>query len=156
MIFPRAPVWTQVASIFDGLNIAYVYIWLSKKHRIVYVGQTNSARGTLGRARNHVGKLGTLRMRFEGETGERLETAEDLILASYALPQEPEYIGVETSYREAVEYLVQANLVIARGSLSPTFKLISKVRYTDRASSAFIQRYALEIVSDFSTRYPRY
>lgn len=156
MIFPRAPIWTHISSMFDGFNIAYVYIWFSKKYRVIYVGQTNSIRGTLGRARNHIGKFGTLRYRFEDEIGERLEAADDLVLASYALPQEPEYIGLETSYREAIEYLVQSDLLMARGTFIPSFKLISKVRYTDRASDAFIKRYAFEIVADFTARYPRY
>lgn len=156
MIFPRAPIWTYISSTFDGFNIAYVYIWFSKKYRVVYVGQTNSIRGTFGRARNHIGKRGTLRYRFEDEIGEKLEAADDLVLASYALPQEPEYIGVETSYREAIEYLVQVNLLMTRGTFIPSFKLISKVRYSDRATNALIKNYAIEIVADFAANYLTY
>lgn len=155
MTFPAPPVWTNVSSIFDGVNSAYVYIWISKKYRLVYVGQTNALRGTLGRARNHIGKHGTLRLRFESTVGEKLEVADDLILASYTLPRQREYLGLESSYREAIEYLVQKGLVVARTGVSPTYKLISKVRYTDRASDVVVREYAREIVNDFKANYSR-
>ena len=155
MTFPTPPVWTNVSSIFDGVNSAYIYIWISKKYRLVYVGQTNALRGTLGRARNHIGKHGTLRFRFESTVGEKLEVADDLILASYTLPRLREYLGLESSYREAIEYLVQKGLLVARTGVTPSYKLISKVRYTDRASDVFVRDYAREIVNDFKVNYSR-
>jgi hypothetical protein len=147
------PIWSLISSSFDGLGKAYIYLWISKKWRVIYVGQTNEKQGSFGRAYSHIQAQGTFRKRFEEELGIRIEEADDLILVSYPLPQQPEYIGVESSYREAVEYLVQIKLRDIRGSVEPKFKLISKVRYTDRASNLMTEELANEIVKDFKENY---
>jgi hypothetical protein len=110
------PIISHVSNCFDGVSKAYIYIWYSKKWRVVYVGQTNDIRGTLGRAISHVQENGTLRMRFEDTVGEALELADDLIMISFPLPSEREFISLETSYREAVEFLVQTELQKIRGN----------------------------------------
>ena len=149
----RVPIWTFISNCFDGAGTAYVYLWISKKWRVVYVGQTNNAIGTIGRAYGHLGSGGTLRYLFEDVVGVRLEEADDLFLVSYALPQEAEYIGEESSYREAIEYLVLYKLTFIRGQLEPTFKLISGNRYSSRASIPRVERYAEAIVNDFQANY---
>ncbi len=149
----KSPIWTFISSSFNGNSLAYVYLWISKKWKVVYVGQTNDMKGTLGRALAHVGVNGTLRTRFENEVGVKLEEANDLLLVSYPLPQSPEYIGIESSYREAIEYHVQAKLSDIRGNVNPRFKLISQVRYTARASNLIFEKYADEIVADFQEKY---
>jgi len=147
---------TNISTIFDGINTAYIYIWLSKNWKAVYVGQTNDVKGTLGRACGHVAADGSLRRNFETEIGIPLEQADDLLLISYSLPQTPEYLSLETSYREAVEYLVQVKLLQIRGKLSPPFRLISKVRPNDRVIDVSINEYAEAIVEDFRQDYSFY
>ena len=154
MSLVRTPIWTYISTCFDGAGTAYVYLWISKKWQVVYVGQTNNVIGTIGRACGHLVPGGTLRYRFEEEVGVRLEEADDLFLVSYALPQEPEYTGEESSYREAIEYQVLYKLTFIRGQLRPTFKLISENRYNGRAANPLIEKYAEAIVSDFQTNYP--
>lgn len=144
---------TNISNIFDGINTAYIYLWLSKNWRVVYVGQTNDVKGTLGRACGHVATDGSLRRNFENEIGIPLEQADDLLLISYSLPKSPEYLSLETSYREAVEYLVQVKLFQIRGNLSPPFRLISKVRPNDRVTEISINEYANAIVEDFQQSY---
>lgn len=95
-------------------------------------------------------------MRFEEEVGIKLEAADDLILVSYPLPKEPEYTSEESSYREAIEYLVQIGLRDIRGKVKPRFRLISNVRTVERSSSAFLKRYADEIVENFLEVYPKF
>lgn len=148
------PILSFVSSCFDGSTTAYLYLWISKKWKVIYVGQTNERRGSFGRAYSHVQDKGTFRQRFEEEVGINLEEANDLVLVSYPLPQKAEYIGVESSYREAVEYLVQIKLREIRGNLEPRFNLISKVRYSDRASSLLVKQYAQQIVQHFEYNYP--
>lgn len=150
----RNPIWSFISNCFEGAGIAYIYLWVSKKWQIVYVGQTNNAIGTIGRAYGHLGENGTLRCRFEDLVGVRLEEADDLFLISYALPQEPEYVGEESSYREAVEYQVLYKLTLLRGHMTPTFKLISENRYSVRAAYPVIEKYAECIVRDFQAKYP--
>jgi hypothetical protein len=147
------PIWTYVSNSFDGNNKAYIYIWLSKLWQVLYIGQTNDASGTLSRAVSHVQANGTFRQRFENKTGVRLEKAKDLVLISFLLPQENEYLSIESSYREAVEYLVQLEMHDIRGSLEPSYKIISNVRYNDRAAYSATQKIAKQIILDFQDTY---
>jgi hypothetical protein len=137
---------------FDSRR-AYIYVWFSKMHRVAYVGQTNGARGSLGRAAAHVASAGAFRLRFEEEIGLTLERADDLMLVSYPLPKKAKFTGTESSYREGVEYAVQRGLHDARRTLTPRFKLISNVRYSERASLKSVRSYADQIVNHFQTTY---
>ena len=149
------PIWSLVSSAFDGTT-AFIYLWISKRWRVIYVGQTNDRRGSFGRAFSHLRDNGTFRMRFEEEVGIRLEAADDLILVSYPLPKEPEYTSEESSYREAIEYLVQIGLRDVRGEVQPKFSLISNVRTVGRSSNSFLKKYADEIVKNFLEIYPNF
>ena len=147
---------TALGKIFDGGSTAFVYTWVSKQWKMVYVGQTNDSRGTLGRARAHVGSAGTLRKRFEEEVGINLESAADLVLFSFPLPQRPEYTSEESSYREAIEYLVQVGLYELRLKLEPPPKIISVIRCIPaRVSEVPIRRRAKQILEIFHTQYDR-
>lgn len=146
-------IWSQIYSCFNGYKQAYIYLWISKKFQVIYVGQTNEKRGTFGRGYSHTQSKGTLRKRFEEEVGLKLEKADDFILVSYPLPQKREYYSAESSYREAVEYVVQTKLRDIRGNVEPNFNLISKVRYNDRVSEKNVQYYAQAIIDDFQKNY---
>jgi hypothetical protein len=143
---------SNLACTYDR-SFAYIYIWFSKTWKIVYVGQTNGHKGTLGRAFEHVSEGGTLRKRFEEKTGLSLEASKDLYLLSYPLPQKKEYISIESSYRLAIEYYVQINLRKYRGSMDPIFDVISKVVYTDVGSNFSVQNIANDITKKFIATY---
>lgn len=147
------PIISNISHCYDGQDKAYIYIWYSKQYKVLYIGQTNDANGTLGRAISHIKKNGTLRVRFEDHTGENLEKAEDLTLISFRLPQSQEFISIETSYREAVEYLVQSKLQKIRGTLNPVLKVISNVRYSDRIAEPLVKKVAEYIIDCFITSY---
>ncbi|MBD3883281.1 hypothetical protein IFO70_16055 [Phormidium tenue FACHB-886] len=149
------PIWSFISSAFDGTS-AFVYLWISKKWRVIYVGQTNDRKGSFGRAFSHIQDNGTLRTRFEEQVGTKLEAADDLILVSYPLPKEPEYTSEESSYREAIEYLVQIGLRDVRGEVKPKFNLISNVRTVERTSNPSLKRYADKIVKNFLEVYPKF
>jgi hypothetical protein len=144
---------TFISSIFNGQNQSYIYIWVSKTEKLVYVGQTNEKFGTLGRGYSHIQTSGTLRCRCEERVGLSLEQIEDLNLFSYPLPNEPEYISIESSYRLAVEYLVQSKLYEKRKELSPTFQIISNISTNERTSNSKVMKIADSIVEDFITNY---
>lgn len=123
------------------------------RFKILYVGQTNDSYGTLRRAMAHIHKQGTLRKRFEEHTGDILERADDLTLVSFRLPQIQKCISIETSYREAVEYLVQSSIQKIRGKLKPVVKVISNVRYSDRVTEPSVSKFAEHIIQKFVNAY---
>ncbi|MDQ2771301.1 MAG: hypothetical protein M3Y54_12465 [Bacteroidota bacterium] len=144
---------THVANIFNGRDRAYIYIWLSKQARAVYVGQTAGSTGSLGRGHAHFRTQGQLRRRMDQKLGVDPEDFDDFLLTSYLLPVSQEFIGPESSYREAVEYLVQSNLQQLRGGVRPGFRIISWVRSNDRTSDLGVQLLAQDIVADFLMSY---
>lgn len=145
---------TNISTIFKGSNSSYIYIWVSKKTKIVYVGMTNARIGTLGRAGQHLDSRGTLRTNFDRVKGYSIDYTSDLILLSYRLPQNKVFITVEKSYREGVEYLVQKELLKLRGILSPTFDIISWVRISPRINNGIVKKIADDIVVSFINVYP--
>jgi hypothetical protein len=149
---PQA-VRTQVADIFNGLDRSYVYIWLSKAAQAVYVGQTAGRSGSFGRGYAHFCPRGQLRRRLDRKLGVAPEDFDDFLLTSYLLPPGQEFIGPESSYREAVEYLVQTNLQLLRGGVMPGFRIISWVRANDRTSDLNVQLLAQQIADDFIQYY---
>lgn len=144
---------TVIKNCFDGHNQSFIYIWLSKNEQIVYVGMTNSFNGSIGRAGSHFSKQGSLRKRFLDKKGYYINITEDLLMYSFPLPQKKIYTSKEKSYREAIEYNVQKNLIINRSSVKPSFDVISWVRSSPRTSNLEVVKISNKIVSDFLKDY---
>lgn len=142
---------TKIETIFDGNRKSYIYIWFSKVHRVIYIGMTNQRVGTLGRAKEHFqpNPIGTLRKRFYENRGYDIENVEDFTLFSFELPSERMFFSEETSYREAVEFLVQDKIRKESINFFPSIQIISKVRPNDRTSNKRIIRLANKIFNKF-------
>lgn len=134
-------------------DTAYIYIWVMKSCQAVYIGQTNCRYGVLGRAGQHVLPQGTLRQRLE-EWGYDLDRVDDSILLSFPLPREPRFLGVDSAYREAVEYHVQVKLQKERVKCFPPFCIISHVSCTYPIEYTSIEMIADQIVLQFIAVYP--
>ena len=145
---------TLVSSIFVGAGRSYIYIWVSKNYGTLYVGMTNDQVGTLGRAHAHLGNKGTLRKRFNEKHGLNIDITDDLKLLTFVLPNDRKFITVEKSYREAVEYLVQKELLTLCGFLSPPMDVVSWVRASPRTGNSQVIKLAQEIVQKFIANYP--
>lgn len=135
--------------IFDN-SYAYIYIWFSKQYKVVYIGMTNNRVGTLGRASQHLDTNGTFRRRFEDYHGCSINFSEDLTMFSFLLPQEKYFTTLEKSYREAVEYLVQKELLTKKTLLNYPFEIVSWVRESPRISNSVVQNVAKQIVHEFT------
>lgn len=144
---------SYVANIFDSSS-AYIYVWISKSHGVVYVGQTSGDGGVIGRAAAHVRVRGTLRERFFCSLGVLLEDAKDWYIISFPLPKEKKYTGAESSYRNAVEYLVQTKLNEIRGGMKPPFRIISNICYSDHCSDPRVIKLANNVVEWLIENYP--
>jgi len=143
---------TYVSNIFDNQR-AYIYIWFTRNYKSVYVGQTNSECGTLGRAYAHLKNHGTLRERFYDAEGMPIEVIDDLYLTSFKLPKKKKYTSVESSFRLAVEYLVQVKLNEVRSTTKPNFRIISNVTYTDYCSDKEVIRISDNIIKSFLSEF---
>lgn len=145
---------TNVRSAHNGIGLAYIYIWVSKSTSVLYVGMTNNEAGPIGRANGHFIRNGSFRKRFDQYRGYGIENISDLILISFPLPKELKYISVESSYRESVEYLVQKELQVMRGSLSPSFDVVSwHDRFPKRTGNSEVISIANGIVDSFKSIY---
>ncbi len=143
-----------ISNVFDGSR-AYIYVWVSKRWRVLYVGQTNDPAGTLGRAYGHVQPDGALRKRFYETIALPLEHADDLVLLSYPMPARPEYQSRASSYRLAVEYLVQTAMWEVRTRVAPSFTVISAVTTNARTRDAEVRSLAKDVIDAFETAYPQ-
>ncbi len=145
---------TNVYNIHNGIDTAYIYIWVSKSSSLIYIGMTNNSSGPIGRAHGHFNSTGTFRKRFLQEKGIGIENVQDMILLSFPLPKKRLYISEENSYRESVEYLVMKELQLSKGSLIPNYKIVSwHDRFPRRTSNSEVKRIANDIVSEFTRNY---
>lgn len=145
---------TNIYNIHNGIDTAYIYIWVSKLYSVLYIGMTNNSCGPLGRAQGHFNSTGTFRKRFLQERGIGIEHVKDMILLSFALPKKRQYITEESSYRESVEYLVMKDLQLSRGVLSPSYDIVSwHDRFPRRTTNSEVKRVAADIVNKFTVAY---
>jgi hypothetical protein len=145
---------TNVYNAHNGIDTAYVYIWISKSYKVIYIGMTNNSSGPIGRAQGHFNSKGTFRKRFLQERGLGIEKALDMILLSFPLPKKRLYISEENSYRESVEYLVMKELQLRRGTLTPSYDIISwHDRFPRRTRNSEVRKIAIDIVTAFSSSY---
>jgi hypothetical protein len=142
-----------ISTIHDGKSKAYIYIWVSKVEKLVYVGQTNERNGSFGRGYSHIQSNGTLRIRCFERVGIDIEMVSDLTLFSYLLPENAEFISTESAFRLAVEYLVQSKLYMERKQVYPVFQIISNISTTGHTSNSQVKDIASEIVKDFIDGY---
>ncbi len=144
---------TFISTIFNGKSQSYIYILVSKVEKLVCVGQTNDKSGSFGRGYSHVQSAGTLRNRCAERIGLGLEQISDLHLFSYPLPPEAEFISCESSFRLAVEYLVQSKLYKRRNEVSPAFQIISNIATNERTNNGRVKKIADSIVEHFIENY---
>ncbi|HAA13153.1 MAG TPA: hypothetical protein DCE41_16270 [Cytophagales bacterium] len=149
------PIETPFSTIFIGFEQAYIYVWVSLEYKFMYVGMTNSRVGTLGRANQHLDMRGTLRERFLMEFGLDIDTVSDLRLYSFPLPKSYLFFSVESTYREAVEYLVQKQLLEMISQLSVKYSIISRVRSNERTRNSRIRNLANEIIIQLIKNLPQ-
>ena len=145
---------SRIYNIHNGVDTSYIYIWISKLYSVVYIGMTNNSSGPIGRAQGHFNSKGTFRKRFLQERGIGIERVQDMILLSFPLPKKMLYTTRESSYRESVEYLVMKNLQIIRGTLNPSYDIVSwHDRTPRRTSNSEVIKIANQIVTQFESAY---
>lgn len=146
---------------YNGKKEAYIYIWFSKKYKLVYVGETNNKYGVLGRGIQHLKnegeedseeEKGTLYKRVY-EKGYDIYEINDFMLLSYSLPREKRFLTKESSWRISVEFLVQHMLIEKRINVKQPYQLISSVQPGQFIDVKYANEIAESIVDDFLSIY---
>lgn len=119
----------QLGRILAGHDLAYIYVAVSKRNHVMYVGQTNQCGGPLRRFGQHIGSgaNATFRHNLWKYDGTDIEDLDDLELYALALPNEPPYISMDRSCREGVEYLLQKRLQSEGARWKPYFDVVSEI-----------------------------
>lgn len=104
-----------------------IYCLISDEIRCLYIGQTNSKLGVLGRFSQHLsaGESNTFRQRIMAAFDCHLYEVDNVRGTYFSLPKQPKFMSTATEYREAVEALVQ-NRIMQTASKSK-YAVISRV-----------------------------
>lgn len=135
---------------------AYIYCGYSKKVGVAYIGMTVGRNGIFGRWGDHLGRAlekSSFRRRLHDFDDSAWSRMDDLIIFWADMGQADEFLTLETSHREGVEYLVQRQLrtVLARGK--PPLTVISKVRSNRTVQLPLVQSSANEVVGRFQVHF---
>lgn len=151
----------QVNNLFHCRNKSFIYFIFSRKYKICYVGQTANDLGPIARLVQHLkgadsgdADKGTFNKRLYDAIGFSFISVPDLEIYFHALPDQRIYWSAETTYRNAVEYLVQMNLLALVKRIPgvddlPLMRFISKVSPTAAANELVIHEVAKNIVAKF-------
>lgn len=135
----------------------YIYVAFSQTEHIVYVGQTIGKEGVIGRWVQHLSSRGN--SSFQRRLADHDETAfsrlRDLTVFYWDLGDAARFQTVETTDREAVEYLTSVKLRRLGGLVQPYFRVISTVRPNRAIEDALIQDTAARITHEFRERYSK-
>lgn len=139
---------------FIGSRRGIVYIGCSRSASVAYIGQTAGQTGVLGRWAHHLSSsTSSFWRRIEERGGCEPGAIEDLAVFASGLGVEPHWNGVESSHREAVEYLVQVRLQAVCGDLDPFLRIISHVRPNLTCQLPFVRTRAEAIAAEFVAWY---
>lgn len=133
----------------------YVYIGFSRSVHVAYVGQTLDRRGFMGRWTDHLSRRekSSFYCRLAEYDEDAFDRIEDFRILAWDLGDNPSFGTLETTHREAVEYLVQKHLWGFCGELDPWLKPISVVRTSLEVERPFVRSKATEISEGFRDFY---
>ena len=116
---------------------------------------TLDRRGILGRWSDHLSRdanESSFRRRLEQRDEDVWARLSDLKILWSALESKPEFLSVETSYREGVEYLVQRRLRSEVFGANLPYRIVSQVRSNRTVSLALVQTSADHVLAYFKGR----
>lgn len=133
-----------------------MYCGYSKKVGAAYIGMTVGRNGIFGRWGDHLGRA-LEKSSFQRRLHEFDDSAwgrmNDLVIFWAEMGEEEQFLTVETSHREAVEYLVQRQLRIALAQGKPPLTVISKVRSNRTVQLPLVQRAAERVIGHFKEHF---
>lgn len=145
--------------VFGSSNVCkpggFLYIACDLSEGIVYVGQTASQTGVLGRWLEHFRASNAgFRRRLAEWDEDALDRLSGLVVVYWLLGQGREFAGLESSYREGVEYLVQVGMHRLCAELKAPLRVLSTVRTNTTVQQAVVIEAATRVLDCVRTEYP--
>jgi hypothetical protein len=135
---------------------AYIYCGYSRKVGVAYVGMTIGRRGVLGRWADHLSRdidSSSFRRRLYNWDESAWSRLDDLVIFWADIGDAPEFLTLETSHRESVEYLVQREIrSIVAGGMFP-LRVISVVRPNYTVDLPIVRDAAKFVLNAFRQHY---
>ncbi|MFJ2342400.1 hypothetical protein [Streptomyces antimycoticus] len=135
---------------------AYIYCGYSLEVGVAYIGMTVAQNGIFGRWGDHLGRA-LERSSFKRRLHEYDELAwgkiDDLVIFWADMGSRGDFLTVETTHREAVEYLVQRELRLLLARSKPPLAVISKVRSNRAVKLSFVQESASRVIELFELHF---
>lgn len=132
-----------------------VYVACDLEERVAYVGQTVGRYGVLAHWFQHFSDPESeFRRRLNDWDEDAFTRLCHLVVAYWFLRDTREFAGLESSYREGVEYLVQVGLNTLGVTKKPALRLISSVQSNPTVHFPIVTDAAEQILSCISRDYP--
>jgi hypothetical protein len=117
---------------------------------------TLDRRGVLGRWADHLSRdftASSFRRRLQEWDSTAWQRLDDLVIFWADMGTAPEFLNVETSHREAVEYLVQSRIRVIAADGDHPLRIISIVRSNQTANLLVVRNAAAMILDAFQLHY---
>ncbi|MCA1220003.1 hypothetical protein [Streptomyces sp. 8L] len=121
-----------------------------------YVGMTVGRNGIFGRWGDHLGRAlekSSFQRRLHEFDDSAWDRMDDLVIFWADMGQADEFLTLETSHREGVEYLVQRELRFLLGRGKPPLRMISKVRSNRTVQLPLVRAAADQVIAHFRTHF---
>lgn len=140
-----------VSSTAIAETAGYIYIIFSAGvNKALYIGQTRQQLGALGRFSQHISlaNSNTFIQRVCAVKGFDSVKLEDVNFFAYRLPDIQCFHGKSRDYREAVEYLVQSEVLNLVCENKIAIPVVSRVVSNPYKRELFVQRASKEIINE--------
>ncbi|MEV6547683.1 hypothetical protein AB0M57_03125 [Streptomyces sp. NPDC051597] len=112
--------------------------------------------GIFGRWGDHLGRAlekSSFQRRLHEFDDSAWDRMDDLVIFWADMGEADEFLTLETSHREGVEYLVQRELRFLLGRGKPSLRMISKVRSNRTVQLPLVRAAADQVIAHFKTHF---
>lgn len=140
-------------SVYDcsiAINGAYIYVIYAPGFNCIYVGQTRGKYGAIGRLAQHISNSygNTFKQKIQNYFNLEEPSLGHIEFTAYRLPERQEFLSEATDFREAVEYMIQKNLIYLLTSNHMKIGCVSRVKGNTYQKRDFVVQES-EIASKF-------
>jgi hypothetical protein len=143
-----------VSSLDVAAKAAFIYAILEPTLAALYIGQTRSRYGALGRLSQHLSEdssCNTFKQRIDANFSILGKAPSNVQFISIPLTPLQSFYSTAADYREAVEALVQDKIVEFVTTQQLVVSVVSRVSYNNYRKEIFIQEEAERVFCDLQT-----